>query len=469
MVYRNSGYIYKKIGGIYDVLKANDIEVGLPPNSTSIMKITFCNLFKSAGILLLFFLSACNKDEAVLTFGEEWTNTSTKVFAIDTLTVKTSSFKFDSISVSGAGRFLVGAYHDPVFGFLNSEAYLQFSPAEYTIDSEAEYDSIALILKYDGYFYSDTLQSQKFLISEVLEDIEPEKNYFYNTTTFQTSEEIIGKKSFHARLSQDSMSITLNKAYGREIFERIQEKSITSLDEYLRKFKGLLIAGDSTNSSILGFSTESLVRVYYNIDGETEGEQGTLDLNLVPANSFHHVSSNFSNTWFDALEDQETYLESSGTNDQVFIQSGTGIATRIDIPYLENLNDIEGSGTIMDANLIISLYKSPLESNFATRDSLQLYIINQHSEILSQVTDYSSNAVQGLIAERNDEFNLVTYSFPLKYYLDLKRTDFNGDNWYLAVFPQDFASSVDRYVFYGEHAAHSRKMKLQITYALYDE
>lgn len=430
----------------------------------------FLNILKRGGIVLLFFLSACSEEDAVLTVGEDWTNTSTNVYFIDTVTVKASTFQFDSISVSGTNRLLIGAYSDPVFGMVKSEAYMQLTASDFTIDSEAAYDSVALILKYDGYFYNDTLQPQKFIVTEVLEDIEPDDTYYYNTTNFKSSEENLAVKSFTPfPKSEDSLHIRLDKNFGKSLFDKLQTKNITSSDEFLREYRGLLVKADTANTSILGFSKESLLRIYYTIPGETEDEEMVKDFSLSSTNSFHHISSNFNGTYFSAIEDQETYLSSSDTEDQSFVQAGVGMATRIDIPYLEQLNNIGGTGVIVDANLKISLDRSNTERNHFTRDSLQFYIVNQRSEILDQLYDYNSAVVLGRIAEEEDEFNVLTYTVPLKYYLDTKATDNNGDNWFLTMYSQDYNASVDRYIFQGEQAPNDVKIKLELTYALYDE
>ncbi|WP_423818015.1 DUF4270 family protein [Salinimicrobium sp. TIG7-5_MAKvit] len=435
------------------------------------MNRSLIQILQKGGILLLLFLSACSEDDSLLNVGEDWANTSTEVYSIDTLTVKASTFKFDSISVSGTDRLLIGAYSDRTFGVVKSEAYLQLNPSGFTIDSKGTFDSIALILKYDGYFYNDTLQTQKFTVAEVLEDIEPDDDgdYYYNTTDFNYSEENLATKNFTPYLSRDSLYIKLNDDYGQEIFNRIQSKNITSSEEFLREYQGLIVQADSGNSAIFGFSKDSYVRIFYTVEQEAEDEENELDFSLSSTNSFHHVSSNFSNTYFDAIENKETYLPSTATNDQIFIQSGLGIATRIDIPYLERLNDIEGTGTIIEANLKISLDQTEANKNHFTRDSLQFYIINQRSEIVGQLTDYNSATVQGLIEEEDDEFSTLTYTVPLKYYIDTKMTDINGSKWYFAMYSQNFNSSIDRYIFYGENAPDPKKIKLELTYALYDE
>lgn len=414
--------------------------------------------------------TSCSEESSTYAVGDEWINSNTKVLFFDTLTVASSSFKFDSISVSATPRLLIGAYRDPEFGLVKSKVFTQLSSTVYTIDSDAVYDSIVIILKYDGYVYNDTLQQQQFSVHRVMEEIKPDEDYYYNTTTFNYSNETIGISSFTPRpVQQDYLHIKLDDSFGKELYDNLQQKDITNSNELLQEYSGLLIDADDSNTAILGFSPQSLLRIYYTIPDETDDIEGTLDMPFSTTNSFHNISSNFNNTYFDSIENQTTYLPSTSTNNQTFIQAGTGIATRIDFPYMESLNNIEGTGALLEAHLKISLKKPLSESGLKTRDSLQFYIINQRSEILSEVYNYDGSTVLGYITQQDDEFNILTYTVPIKYYLDNKAEDYDGDNWYLVMYSQQFNSSLDRYIFFAEENPEDYKMKLELTYALYDE
>ena len=431
------------------------------------------NLFLLSLLLVFvtcFCLTSCSEDTPTYAVGDEWIYSNTKVLFFDTLTVASSSFKFDSISVTGSPRLLIGSYHDQEFGLVKSKVFTQLYSMDFTIDNDAVYDSIAIILKYDGYVYNDTLQLQQFMVHRVLEEIKPHEDYFYNTTSFKYSSETIGTRSFNPRPGQkESLHIKLDDSFGKQLYDNLQQKDITNSGEFLEEYQGLLFDADDSNTAILGFSPESLLRIYYTIPNENDDIEGTLDLPFSTTNSFHNISSNFSDTFFDTIEDQTTYLSSSCTNNQIFIQAGTGIATRIDFPHLESLNNIKGTGALMEANLKISLKKPSSESGLKTRDSLQFYIINQRSEILGEVYNYDGSTALGYITQQEDEFNILTYTIPLKHYLDMKAADYDGDNWYLVMYSQQFNSSLDRYIFFAEENPDDYKMKLELTYALYDE
>lgn len=422
-------------------------------------------------ILFASFLS-CETDTSGLPVGEDWINLDTKVYFIDTLSVETSTFKFDSIVTSSISRLLIGSYNDPVFGLTKSKSYAQLSNSIYSLDDDAVFDSIALILNYDNYFYNDTIPVQKINVYEVTDDIEPDDDTgtFYNTTNFTYNSTPIASKNFIAKpIKDDSLHVTMSNTFGEVIFDKIQQNEVNNSNEFLNEFKGVLIEPDDDNTAILGFSSASFVRIYYsNDDDELEDDDETLDLPFNSGYSFHNVSNNTQGTQLESLYNQETQLSSTLTDNTSFMQASTGIATRINIPNIESIYNIEGNGIIIDANLKISIKQNSSTKNLHTNDSLNVYIVNKKAEILTVLTDVQGNTVLGLIENEDSEFNIIDYSIPVKYFLNLKLTSIDPDNLFLAIFPKDFNSSVNRYILNGEEASGNIKSKLELTYSIYD-
>ena len=107
--------------------------------------------------------------------------------------------------------------------------------------------------------------------------------------------------------------------------------------------------------------------------------------------------------------------------------------------------------------------------NYGVKDSLPVYIINQRTEVQDNVYNYLGTQSYALITEESDEFNTLEYSLSLKYFLDNLIEDTQNEDQYLAIYRPNFNNSVDRYVIYGPNAAEDNRMKLQITYAIYNE
>lgn len=434
-------------------------------------------------IIVIFFFMSCNNVDSPLIVGEDWVNTSTKVIFIDTISVRSSTFKFDSLAVTNPKRLLVGTYNDPVLGLVNSKAYLQFgnsifnienTTGEYDLENSAKFDSINLVLKYDNYIYNDTVPMQSIDIYELTEDIEPDdKGNFYNTTDFAADPTAIGAIHFKPKpVKTDSILISLNHDFGKNIFNKILNNDINNQEEFLDEFKGLLIKPDNSNTVILGFSTSSYIRMFYTINSElSQEEEKYLDFNINTAYSFNTTKDISNNDVLNALSEPNFSIDSKSFNNSSIIQAGTGISTKIDIPYLESLYDINGDGILIDANLKLSIQKNTSNNLLKTRDSLGAYIIDNKFNIIEALTLYEddTNVAYAELTDENSEYNVKTYSLPIKSFLDKKLSEYKGKDLSLALYSQDYNQSVDRYILAGEKSTNDVKLKIELFYAVYNE
>ncbi|MGY5850632.1 DUF4270 family protein [Salegentibacter sp. F14] len=421
-------------------------------------------------VFLILTSVSCSDEIQETTIGDQWINSDTRVLLFDTLTVKSSTLKLDSIIVSGSERVLIGQYDDPVFGKVNSKSYFQFLPTRYSIDSEAKYDSIAFILRYDKYSIGDTLFSQKYLISEVTEDLKPHDRVYYNTSQYESATEILSKHEFHPRpRSKDSIHITLDQQFGEVLFKKIQDKEITNPDRFLNRYQGLILEPDESGTAVLSFSKSSFIRLYYTSEEELENQEKTLDLKVVLENTFHNISAGLPTASLPSLSNQEQSVPSIETGNQSYVQAGTGIATKIEIPHLKSLEDIEGTGSIVEAKLQFYLNTSKDKTIRPVKDSLRLFIINQRNEIIGDLISYSNQLTLANIDKKEDEFSIIRYSVPIKKFIDDKNKAYDGDDWSLLIYAPNLTTSVDAFELFGEGAVNEQKMKIEIIYAIYDE
>ena len=146
---------------------------------------------------------SCSNDaysESDFIAGDAFTSRTIRVVLVDTMTVEVSTIKFDSINTSNSDRVLVGKYVDLVFGKVKIINFSGFLPDSYYITTEAEYDSIILFLKYDGYYYNDTTKTNSIQIHRLTENFNPdEDDLFYNTSKVAYDEEIISSLSYTPR------------------------------------------------------------------------------------------------------------------------------------------------------------------------------------------------------------------------------------------------------------------------------
>ncbi|WP_299779603.1 DUF4270 family protein [uncultured Formosa sp.] len=422
-------------------------------------------------------LASCEADStSVSEVGEDWINNGTKVYYIDTFSVETSTYKFDSLAISGTSQYIMGGYSDPILGKIKATPYFELYTDDFDIDDDAVFDSVALILDYTDYYYNDTLSRQKFNVYKVLEEITPDDNgtYFYNTTTFDIGTTSLGSIDFlPTPIREDSIHFTLNNDFGQDIFDKIQDNTINNTDELTEEYKGISIVSDDNNTAVLGISTSSKLRIWYTIPEEDiveDGDESYFDITFNSADSFHSITQTTINPDLSSLVDQSDEVSSKVTDNTSYIQSGSGLATRVDIPYIESINSIKGSGSIMDANLRISIKHNTDSDNLSIRDSLNVYVIDQFNDTSYQLVDYTGSTVYGRQIE--DELNngYITYVIPIKYFLDLKLNEVNSQNLFLGITGQGYSESVDRYILEGEDSENSDlKTTLELNYALYDD
>ncbi|WP_299800929.1 DUF4270 family protein [uncultured Maribacter sp.] len=439
-------------------------------------KVRALYMFMLGGFLSIAIIS-CSDDiynDSEFVAGETFTDSNVRLILIDTLTVSTSTMKFDSIVTSESTRILLGKYTDTVFGTITTSSYMQLLPETYTIDAEAEYDSIVMVMGYDNYYYNDTLQKNTIHIKKINENFNPEgDDFFYNTSSIGYDETDLGFSEYYPRpLSGDSITIKLVDDFGTDVFSQLQEKNIVNADEYRDYFKGIgLVPDDTDNGAIIGFSKSSentYMRLYFSTDTEYESEQEYLDIQIdgttTPVPFFNRITADDPITPLQTLTNSQTILESSDSNNQSYIQSGVGIAMRVQFPSITSLYDIPGSGTILDGILKIKPTAQSYDDHLKLRDTLAVYVVDQNNDLIETLTSTS----YAILNRDNQEFNDIYYEIPIAYYLEeLQLKDRDIDDA-LILLPADYNSTVDRFILNGNGNGENETI-LELTYGIYDE
>jgi hypothetical protein len=415
-----------------------------------------------------------NYNDSEFVAGESFTDSNIRLLLIDTLTVSTSTMKFDSIATSESTRILTGKYIDTVFGTVTSSSYMRFLPTTYTIDSEAEFDSIVMVLGYDNYYYNDTLQRNRLHLKNINENLKPTNDdYFYNTSSISYDESDLGFLEYYPRpLSGDSLMVKLIDDYGNDIFSQLQEKTIVNSDEFQDYFKGIaLIPEETDNGSIIGFSKSSentYLRLYFSTATSDESVQEYIDIQINATSSpipfFNRITADGPITPLQTLTDRRTNLESSDSYNRSYIQSGVGIAMRIQFPHIGTLYDIPGNGTILDGVLKVKPTPQSYDDHLKLRDTLAVYIVDQNNDLIEQLASSS----YAILNRSNQEFNDIYYEIPLAYYLEELQLRTRDIDDALILLPVDYNSTVDRFILNANGNGENETI-LELTYGIYDE
>jgi len=446
---------------------------------------TFMNKYFFS-IVLLISIVACSFESGeipTLEVGQEFTDSEVRVLVLDTFELQMSTFRFDSINTSDTDRLLFGQYNDEFIGTIRAEPYMELVAADaegttstYELPDDAELDSIALILGYDRYHYNDTLQIMQINVHELLEEVVPEEDVFFNTSTLDFDSIPLTSRLFIPEpIDEDSLHITLPFEFGQEIFEAIQENDIEDNNDLREFLQGIVLRpSDDEDASIIGFSKdpeETYIRFFYSTPEALERVEETLDLviNPFPANpvSFHNLSLTNALNGLDGLVDQEDELLSIEAGDVSYLQSGTGLATKFTFPNLKTLFDIPGTGTILGATLEIRPLEGSDNDLTPVRDTLDTAILDRNNVIIEEIRT-GVGPVQGVITGQDEEFGETTYEIPIGTFLDTKLNEESDTGTSLVIFGENFNQTLNRAVLQGESSSDFRA-RVIITYAIYDD
>lgn len=369
-----------------------------------------------------------------------------EVFAntIDTVKVVASTYLLDSLPTSNSGVMLLGQLNDQDFGKLSVSSYLQLVPpslSKESIPKNARFDSLTLVLKYNKYYYGDTTLQQNIVVHRLTEDMvlrkipgsteEEEKPVFvnvaalYSTSSFKHEITPLGSSLVKFKpQSPDSMIVKLDNKLGQEFFDLISQndRRFTNTDEFLTYFKGIVISS-TQGKSIAGFKADQ-IKIYLNYSYPDQGGFPKKEKIIFKEKSndyqFNHIDIDRSQTKLSLLNPKQKELASALTDQQLFLQGGTGLVTKLKMPGLINFMN-EPNIVVNKAELIIETLPS-YYSVFEAPKELLLFVansLNTPKSILQKSYEKADQLAQfepavGIGATGKYRFLLTEYSSQLK-------------------------------------------------------
>jgi hypothetical protein len=446
-------------------------------------------LLKNIGMYKFFILIfsgllivSCDSDTDAGEFvvGADYLAIKNKVISIDTVTIEVSTVKLDSLVTSSESRILVGNYDDPLFGKVKSDSYFQVSTSSFNLYSENSdtdatgyvFDSIAMILRYDDYYYADTTKVQTLNIHRVIKKFKPNVNddSFYNNSVLDYNDSSLGTITYKPKpIGRDSINVKLDNVFGLELFNKFKNNEITTSGEFTDYLKGFVVTSASnTSGSLIGFNLSSVLRLYYSKGkGDTEDFYKKDFAILDATKQFNSISSDRAGTLIQDLPLSKMNLSSSYTGNTGFIQSGTGIVCRVDFPNIKQLKYLSDKGAIVDAKLIMKPAKNSYSEMFPLPESLSVHVVDNLNRIKSTLTDSSGENIVAVLNNANDEFDeSVSYELSLGSFLQkemLKESDSKSG----LLFTLPIMSKIVNRLVLGDQTNKESKMKLQIYYITY--
>lgn len=425
--------------------------------------------------------TSCQTDnsEGDFVVGSDYLSINNKVMLIDTLTVNVSTINFDSLVTSNQSRILIGNYTDPLLGKVTSESYFKLTPDSYNLGSSSDtetvnyvFDSIAVILKYDRYYYGDTTKIQTINIHQLTQKVKPnvDDDSFYNNSTLSYNSKSIGTKSFYPKpIGKDSVNIQIDPTFGKNLFDKLKNYEFSNADEFDDYFKGIVIKPSTSHSSnMIGYKTSSVLRLYYKQANSDSEDTYTKEFTIADVTKqFNNISLDRTGTIIQNLPDSRNKLASELTNNSAFVQSGTGISCRIDFPYIKQLKYLSEKGIIVDAELIIKPIKNSASSLFPLKDSLQVYECDNLNRISKILTNSDGSTALALLNKTPDEFNEnIGYKINIGSFLYQEMLKTTGTKSSLIFTFPNISKGVNRIVL-GNQKNSENKLKLKIYYISY--
>ncbi len=439
-----------------------------------------CRLFIALFLGILF--ASCNSDVDAGEFvvGSDNLSVSNKVILIDTATVEVSTINFDSLVTSNQNRILLGNYDDPIFGKVTSDSYFQLSSSSFSLQTTSSdleganyvFDSIRMALVPDKYYYNDTTKVQSISIHRLLQKVKPntDDDSFYNNSNLNYDAVSIGTVSFKPLpIRQDTVFVKMDDTFGEALFQKLKKREITNEDEFVEYFRGLVIRSTSeSSSSVIGFKTSCSMQLYYSKKVSDSETSFLKEFSINDASKqFNRISLDRTGTILQNLPGTTERLSSDLTQNRSFIQSGTGLACRIDFPNIKELKYITEKGTIVDAKLIIRPVNNTYSKVYPLADSLNVYVADKLNRLQGTLNSASGYPVYAVLSKDNDEFNEnISYSLPLGSFMQnemIKQSD--SKSALILTIPNIF-KGVDRLVL-GNQKNAANKVQLKIYYISY--
>jgi hypothetical protein len=320
--------------------------------SISSKKLTWkCPAIKWVGILSLFLVS-CDTPKEI---GDDLFSVEVGLNYSDTITIKSSTVLIDSIYTGSPGTLLVGSYDHPVLGLAESSAFTQVSNID-TLFSKATsiYDSLTMRLAYGGY-QGDTTKSQTLSVYRLLDSLNRGTDYFANST-IRSDASIIGSHTFKPRpirtramngdsVQLDTLRFRMSDALGRELLSKYADVKVAAGSKGFRDyFPGMLFKSSSSSTgAMIGFNPGySRMTLYFHNPGDPF--KYSMDYYFSLSNSifpeilarFNQIKSTKS-VVLAGLKNPGDLVPSATTSGLTYIQAGTGVATKIEFPFLLNL------------------------------------------------------------------------------------------------------------------------------------
>ncbi|WP_242921522.1 DUF4270 family protein [Pontibacter liquoris] len=311
----------------------------------------------------------------------------------DTLTITTGTVLLnDSILSFRVVPVQAGQYADPVLGTVKATTYteLALGGSSVKFGDNPVADSAVLTLDY-GAIYGNQSAPLTLEVHRLTEGFQEKASYF-TTSTLAYESEPLGTVTFQPRLTKvksgntevDSATIArvkLSPAFASELVAQSGQSTFTNQDNFNNFLKGIALVPTGQLGNIVGFkpnSAKTRITLYY----KAGAEQKTHVFGISEGQRFFtNVQTDRTGTALASLDQKGEYIPATATGGESYIQTNSQLLTKIEIPYLLKLKELEGDIVLNRAELVIPVKKGSTAA-VAAPPVLALFPTNSSNRIL---------------------------------------------------------------------------------------
>ena len=422
----------------------------------------------SALVLFSAFFLSCEDPTNIGFAGEDGFINQT--FFSDTLSLETSTFLMDSAITSNQAAALVGSFEDPIFGNIISAAYLQptlkqatnpvnFSlvTSPFTTTEGVVFDSLVLrLLNKDLILYGDTLPNMTLEVHRLKTGLSSSKNYNYNENQTYDAEPLatinVNRASF-INDTKDSLfyiKFKLPLEVGQELMALANSDEAKDKDKFSDAFPGFRISAKSGTQTLTAFNLGSLssgnfsdLALYFHSPGSTESDGYQFEFT---GGRYNQITTNRAGTALASLINPASSINSTKTDNKIYLQAGNGTAGKITFPGLENLKNSQ----IGRAELVFAADTTAFNSRIPRAPFITFLEINDNQKIKMVngnygYINYTLNATSGILSVYVDSTN--TFVADVTPYLQSITSQKKKDNGIALVVGIPSSSGISGFVF----------------------
>lgn len=435
----------------------------------------------------------CDNDGDSFDVGNVFLDNKAVIGYVDSFSLKLSTIRLDSFITTGSTDIFLGSFNDKEVGNVHTEIYVPINFAMKTnVADDAVYDSMLICFKPNGSWVGDTITPREVKIYEVLEEIKPLytslQQTMFNNQKLKRGETALATVKLNPSPLTDVSWARMSDSVGQLWFDMLKNADdVMDKNEYFEEFfRGICIVPQTTDFTWgLGFVGQSdaalasyekkiedagefEIRLYYRQSGDDE-DGSYMKFVAKRNNSYQYTyfNNDRSGTPFENLEIDGDRVYSSQSGNKAYIQTGSGMALRIDCPSLSVLRSAAEYMTVIDARLIIRPKEYSFDETYPLPSTLYLAVSDESNDLLANLPDMSGNIVSSPIYY-SSETGQPFYSFSLLRFVRNRMLTIADTEPALIVLPNDVENTTTfKRLVVDDNSTYAENVQLMVYYITY--